>query len=531
MLSQGILCLLLTTVSSSFIKDGPVEGWTRLERTEDDFPVEVTFAIVQTNEEWLENRFWLVSDPFSEDYGNYMNFDEIAKHVHGKEDSVKAIEDALGSHGVDVGTIRYTIGKDFAIVKIPVRIAEKLFNAEFYHFTDGTSSIVKSLDYTIPLCLQDHVDFVSGINEFPRPNKVKVTKSSGSQLGVTPSSIILAYNISDHSASNSNNSQAVAAFIGQYFSPDDLEDFQKAYKVPIKPIAKVVGKNNAEKPGMEADLDVEYISAVGRNVDTWFISTTQPNGAQEDFLSWITSQVNTTDSPWVHSVSYGDEESSIPQSYIDRVNTEFQKFGVSGRTVLFASGDSGVECRGEVLGKKYHPNWPASSPYITSVGGTSNIEKVWTMGGGGFSNKQLMPEYQKEAVQKYLASSAAPPTKYFNASGRAYPDVSAFAVNFGIYYLEVEVSVDGTSCATPTVAGIVSLLNDVRLNSNQPTLGFMNPLLYTTLKGRGFIDVTKGDNRGSTTSCDDGFKATTGWDPASGWGQPNFGLLRELVLQ
>ena len=272
-------------------------------------------------------------------------------------------------------------------------------------------------------------------------------------------------------------------------------------------------------------------SVVGRNVDTWFISTsTYSNGAQEDFLSWITLQVNTTDSPWVHSISYGDEESTIPQSYIDRVNTEFQKFGVSGRTVLFASGDSGVECKG-LINKKYHPNWPTSSPYITSVGGTSGTNEVWTLGGGGFSNKQPMPDYQKEAVQKYLASSSAPPTKYFNVTGRAYPDVSAFAVDFSVYYLDVEIPVDGTSCATPTFAGVVSLLNDVRLNNNLPTLGFMNPLLYTKLKGQGFIDVTKGNNRGSSLACDDGFKATTGWDPASGWGQPNFGLLKNLVKQ
>ena len=380
MLSQLLLCLLLTLVSSSFVKDDlhhSVEGWKRLEKPEGDYPVEVTFAIQQTNKEWLERKFWLVSDPFSEEYGNYMDFDKIAKLVHGKEGSVAAIEGALATNGVDVTTIRYTIGKDFAIVKIPVHAAETLFNAEFYHFTDGTLSIVKSLDYTIPPSLIDHVDFVSGINEFPHPTKVKVTKSSSSQLEIKPSLINSAYNLSHYSATNSNNTQAVAGFVGQYFSPDNLEDFQKAYKVPIKPIVMVVGKNDAEKPGMEADLDVEYISAVGRNVDTWFISTSEhANGVQEDFLSWITQQVNTTDSPWVHSISYAVEESTIPQSYIDRLNTEFQKFGVSGRTVLFASGDSGVECESRVFGKKYHPNWPASSPYITSVGGTTDIETV-----------------------------------------------------------------------------------------------------------------------------------------------------------
>ena len=265
-------------------------------------------------------------------------------------------------------------------------------------------------------------------------------------------------------------------------------------------------------------------------MNTWFISTsTYSNGDQEDFLSWITLQVNTTDSPWIHSVSYGDHEDSIPQNYIDRMNTELQKIGVSGRTVLFASGDSGVNCRRGVLAPKFYPNWPASSPYLTTVGGTSGTDKVWIMGGGGFSNKQPMPDYQKEAVQKYLSSGAAPPKIYFNESGRAYPDVSAFAVDFTIYYQDIETSVDGTSCSAPTFAGVVSLLNDVRLNNNKPTLGFMNPLLYGKLMGQGFIDVTKGDNRGTSLLCG-GFKATTGWDPASGWGQPNFGLLKTLVM-
>ena len=241
--------------------------WTRLEKAEGDYPIEVTFVIPQTNKEWLESKLWLVSDPFSKEYGNYMNFDEIAKHVHGREDSVEAIEDTLASNGVDVTTIRYTIGKDFAIVKIPVRIAEKLFSADFHHFTDGTLTVVKSLDHTIPPSLKDHVDFVSGISEFPRPNKVRVTKSGGLKLGVgdvNPKFLNSEYNLSDYSATNTQNSQAVAGFLKQYFSPRDLKDFQKANGVPVKPITKVVGENLAERQGVEANLDVEYISGIGK---------------------------------------------------------------------------------------------------------------------------------------------------------------------------------------------------------------------------------------------------------------------------
>lgn len=76
----------------------------------------------------------------------------------------------------------------------------------------------------------------------------------------------------------------------------------------------------------------QYIGATGRNISTWFISTEKTaNHGQEDFLYWITNQINDTTSPWVHSVSYGDDESSITIDYKTRVDQEFQKFGVLGK--------------------------------------------------------------------------------------------------------------------------------------------------------------------------------------------------------
>lgn len=43
---------------------------------------------------------------------------------------------------------------------------------------------------------------------------------------------------------------------------------------------------------------------------------------------------------------------------------------------------------------------------------------------------------------------------------------------------EVE-SAAGTSCSSPTFAGIVSLLNDFRISNANPPQGFLNPLLYS----------------------------------------------------
>jgi len=60
----------------------------------------------------------------------------------------------------------------------------------------------------------------------------------------------------------------------------------------------------------------------------------------------------------------------------------------------------------------------------------SHVPQAWSGGGGGFSNHYAQPSYQAEAVKQYIASGVAPASHYYNASGRAYPDVSAFATNF-----------------------------------------------------------------------------------------------------
>lgn len=508
------------------------DDWIRLGKARQDHEVKLTFAIKQTNTEWLKATLDAVSYPSSPRYGQYLNFDEIAEYVHGRPESVRAVVETLRSAGVPETSIDFTLGSDFAVVFASVEKVESIFSAEFYEYRrrdqDDDIKIVKSEKYTLPESLQGHVDFVFGIKEFPPKPRLFARKSVNgtNNVGVDPQSIAKDYNTSDYVSTNVQNSQAIAGFLKQYFNPKDLERFQMKYDIPVRPVTKIVGENQAGDAGAEAELDVQYISATGRNVSTWFVSiSTYANHGQEDFLSWVVGQVNTTDSPWVHSASYGDVEQSIKEDYLSRCDNEFMKFGVSGRSILFAAGDSGADCHG--LQEKFNPMWPASSPYVTTVGGTTSLDTVWHDGGGGFSNFFPIPDYQHSIVEAYLQSGKAPSTKHFNSSGRAYPDVSAFSVDFVIEYDGIPLPVSGTSCAAPTFAGLVASLNDVLLNEGKPTLGFLNPLLYQTLQGKGFVDVTHGSNGGGII-CP-GFDAIAGWDPASGWGSPNFGQLRNLL--
>ena len=84
---------------------------------------------------------------------------------------------------------------------------------------------------------------------------------------------------------------------------------------------------------------------------------------------------------------------------------------------------------------------------------------------------------------------------------QAIPDVAAQADLFKIFLSGEAILIGGTSAAAPTFAGFESLLNDARLRKGLPSLGFLNPLLYTIGEffPDGFNDITVGNNPGCGT--------------------------------
>lgn len=248
--------------------------------------------------------------------------------------------------------------------------------------------------------------------------------------------------------------------------------------------------------------------------------------------------------PLVHSVSYGNDEAQQSSTeFMIEANAEFMKFGALGMSVMFASGDQGVLGRSG-KGDVYHPDFPATSPYITAVGGTDFVtkgtigaEKAWTNGGGGFSNTFAAPDYQTAALASYKASSTKfPAASKWNATGRAYPDVSALGGQGNPYCIYTgsgvrAMGVAGTSASCPVFSAVIAKLNEVRLAKGTSPMGFLNTWLYKTAGPQGgFNDVKEGRNCGDRTCVgDEGFEAVEGWDAATGWGTPNYVKLVTLV--
>merc|ERR1711879_433418 len=93
-------------------------------------------------------------------------------------------------------------------------------------------------------------------------------------------------------------------------------------------------------------------------------------------------------------------------------------------------------------------------------------------------------------------------------------------------------SVSGTSASSPVVAAMASLVN-AKLSANGGTsLGFINPTLYKAGSGS-FNSITSGNNMctASTTCCSQGFTATAGWDPVTGWGSVDYSKFEKLFTQ
>ncbi|KAG5639936.1 hypothetical protein DXG03_002312, partial [Asterophora parasitica] len=336
------------------------------------------------------------------------------------------------------------------------------------------------------------------------------------------------------------NGIGITGYLEQFANNADLKSFYldqrpEAVNSTYKFISVKGGLNNQtlEDAGIEANLDTQFAFGLSYPTPGTFWSTpgnppfkpdvNVPVDSNEPYADWVDYVLSHGKIPQTISTSYGDFEQTVPQSYARRTCAGFAQLGARGISLLFGSGDGGVgdgnpDPKTQTCftndgrnATRFPPFFPASCPYVTAVGGTTNVPEVAaSLSGGGFSNYFPRPWYQEAAVGKWLKNFPEHTYKgLFNRNGRAFPDVAAQATRFRVFWAGQATPVDGTSASTPTFAAIVALLNDARLAKGKSTLGFLNPLLYT--KGlEGFNDITQGNNPGCGTP---GFNATKGWNP------------------
>jgi subtilase family serine protease len=337
----------------------------------------------------------------------------------------------------------------------------------------------------------------------------------------------------------------------------DLHTFDVGYGLPDPPSLTVLAPlgtvpfnpNNGVQVGwaFETSLDVEWSHAMapGANIVLMTSPVAETEGVQglPQFLE-LERYALDHNLGKIISQSWAATENTLFTPAGQKVFADFETFYQAAAqknvTVLASAGDSGSE-NVELNGTTYYPfptvGFPASSPFVTAVGGTSlfatesgnyQFEITWNegggAGGGGVSQQFSEPQYQyllPPSVQQTLSNHRGIPDIAYNANPytAVFVYTSFLGPTYAGYYF-----IGGTSEGSPSWAGIIA---DANQFAGHP-LGFLNPTLYelgaTGSQSEFFHDITFGSNSNAFSGVP-GYSATVGWDFTTGWGTPNLSTL------
>ncbi|HZR16643.1 MAG TPA: S53 family peptidase [Verrucomicrobiae bacterium] len=284
----------------------------------------------------------------------------------------------------------------------------------------------------------------------------------------------------------------------------DLNNFCNYYGIPTTTV-QILGTSTSNSGwGLETALDVEWAHAMAP--DATIILSVARSASLSDLLAAVDAAVNA--GATVISMSWGAQESP-------GINAYDSHFQASGVTYVASSGDSAE------LAAPNEVEWPASSPFVVSVGGTTlyldaagnrisagggaSSETAWSDSGGGISGVYgSVPSFQ---------------TGWQATGWRTVPDVSYVAdpnTGVGVAYGRYLYEVGGTSAGAPQWAALIALANQSRtskLSGNSDIYGVAGSA--PSLNPANFFDITSGSNG---TDGDDA--AGTGYDLVTGLGSP-----------
>ncbi len=328
----------------------------------------------------------------------------------------------------------------------------------------------------------------------------------------------------------------------------DVTTYFNQIGVPAPSVTVVAVDGVSTDPASDPDstgevmLDIDVAGALGAGAKLAVYFSTFDEKGLVDCLSAVINDAQ--NDPSVLSISWGWAENEAfnnsgvtwSDAAIAACNQSFLAAAQLGITVCVSTGDDGAEA--QIQDGLAHVNFPASSPYVLAVGGTTlhvarsaggttqMTEVVWndgpgSGGGGGVSAVTPVPAWQQGIVPVSINPGGF--------AGRAIPDVAANAdPNTGYYMMaggQFSI-VGGTSASSPLWASLIARINAL----NGARTGNFNALLYSQIgPAKVLTDITVGNN--DTDGLLGGnYAAGQGWDACSGWGTPG-GTALQLALQ
>jgi hypothetical protein len=297
----------------------------------------------------------------------------------------------------------------------------------------------------------------------------------------------------------------------------DLNVFDQQFSLPAITVNRVSQTGSTSYPAtdstggweLEESLDVEWAHAIAPGAKIMLVEAA--SAYDSDLLTAIdyaAAHANVISMSWGGGEFSGQKSEDIHLSH-------------PGVTFVASSGDSGAPI-----------SWPASSPSVLAVGGTSlftgpgsswSSESGWNGSGGGPSAFESKPGYQASVSQS--TTRANPDVAYDADPNTGFAIYDTFAYNgSNLGWLQI----GGTSAGAPQWAALIAIADQGRTANSLPALDATSSQEVMTIlykNSAAFHDITKGTSGGTPN-----YSASVGYDYVTGLGSPKADLVVPILV-
>jgi Pro-kumamolisin, activation domain/Subtilase family len=492
----------------------------------------------------LERFVAEVNDPRSPLYGHFLTPRGFGERYGIASRRLHAAERVLAHDGITI-TDQYP-QRTALDVRASVAVVDRVFGIHLEDFRepDGATDYAPSAAPRIPSALAGTVTGVGGLDTEPLARPPSLVRPAAPIGGLTPNDAASFYDIAPlrRLAMDGQGQRIAIVSDGDRFDSSDLLAFDRRYDLPqTQPKVVLVngGGQLSSNSGLrtqqlgEADLDTEMAHAVAPDAAILYFSEAYNDNV---LLAPAINRLVASHAANIVSISYGLCEPDDNSGDVRNDDSALLAAAAAGISVFVASGDDGAYACQDVSASDHRlaVSYPASSPYVISVGGTS----VAAAGGGRYLGEDAWEDTLSQAgsgggLSRFFRRpnwQVGPGVQNGYSNGmRQVPDVAADAdpaTGFVTVVAGNSQEVGGTSAAAPFWAAAMALVSQYASAHGHPSLGFVAPILYQ-LAGSPrayppFHSIVTGSNRY--------YPAMPGWNFATGLGSPDvFDLARDVV--
>lgn len=550
----------------SAVAEGPVEG---------DTVLNVVLGL-ERSQDLLTDRIEEIHDPDSSYYHDFRSVSEIAEEFGADDSVIDSVQEYLHDRGISLEADQ-TGG--FLFGQATVGQMNRLFSTELnFYKIDKDTFIAPLTSPTLPSELRGLVTEVLGLST--EPSLWEVTGPDSSEVeaagtkaaietpgsptvtgtregcedalkrkGFTPNQLRTAYGIDElHLKGYHGEGITMALVEGSRFDQSSIDAFTSCFGIsdPVLPNVVQLGSGTLKRSG-EPFLDIEITLMIAPYLSGLYVFQTDLKSLA-DWVVLFASPLNAENTGGVPvqilSASLGNCEIKWGYTAIHMLEYVFMSAAASGVHTFISAGDSGSSTcyHHDKTTKTRSVEYPASSQYVTGVGGTNLAlhEDNTIKGEGVWNDKDFPPPYNKKpgagggGKSRFLKRPSWQIGTKIPSAMRTTPDVAFFAdPNPGYVINDSDkgwFDDGGTSAATPFFAASIALVLQAA-EENNTTLDLTYRMIYRLANSDAypvtFQDILIGNNDLFDVGC---CTAGPGYDMASGWGSLNIGSLTQELL-